>query len=241
MAVSKITDFEIGLRRAVMDRRILITGFAFLLGLGGLFAQEAGEPRTVIQEISGTVEVKAPDAADWTPAARGQVLERRTLISTGFKSSALIAIGNSTLSVQPLTRLSLEELVLSGNSEKVDLNLRAGRVRANVRPPAGGTTNFEVRSPTATASVRGTVFEFNGTELRVDEGRVHLSGGGGNGTYVGMGHLARTDTETGRTTGAAETARETLTPAMPAGVDQAAEIPAALPSTGDIDAGFDWR
>jgi hypothetical protein len=228
-----------------MKRTVMITGLAFLLGMGGLSAQEvsaqrADEPQTVIREISGTVEVKAPDAAVWIPASRGQILERRTLISTGFKSSALIAIGNSTLSVQPLTRLSLEELITANGDEKVDLNLRAGRVRADVRPPVGGTTNFTVRSPTATASVRGTVFEFNGTELRVDEGRVHLSGNGGNGAYVGMGHLVRTDTETGRAAAVAETAREALAPAMPTGVDQAPEVPAALPVAGDIDAGFDW-
>jgi ferric-dicitrate binding protein FerR (iron transport regulator) len=232
---------------------MLITGFAFLLGIGGLCAQETtaqrtGEPQATIREISGTVEIKAPGAADWAPASRGQVVEQRALISTGFKSSVLLAIGNSTLSVQPLTRLSLEELVLAGNSEKVDVNLRAGRVRANVRPPAGGTTGFTVRSPTATASVRGTVFEFNGTELRVDEGRVHLSsstsggggGGGGNGAYVGVGHVGRMDTETGRAAGAAETAREALAPAMPAGADSAPEAPAAVPTAGDINAGFDW-
>jgi hypothetical protein len=225
----------------------LIAGLAVLLGIGGLFAQDAGQ--AVVREISGTVEVKVPGAADWVPAERGQVLEIRTLISTGFKSSALLAIGNSALSVQPLTRLSLEELIRAGNSENVDLNLRAGRVRANVRPPVGGTTSFVIRSTMATASVRGTVFEFNGMELRVEEGRVHLSGDGGNGAYVGVGHLGRTDNETGRVAGAAETAREALSPAMPAGADQAPETPAALPAagpaagpaSGDIDAGIDWQ
>jgi hypothetical protein len=222
-----------------MKMTVMITGFAFLLGMGGLFAQEAGTSQTVIREISGTVEVKTPDAVAWAPASRGQVLEQGMLISTGFRSSALIAIGNSTLTVQPLTRISLEELAQTGNSEKVDLNLRAGRVRANVKPPAGGTTEFAVRSPTATASVRGTEFEFNGIQLRVDEGRVHLTGNGGSGTYVGTGHLARTDIETGRAAGPAETTQEALTPEMPAGVDQT-PAPAGLPAAGDIEARFDW-
>jgi hypothetical protein len=222
-------------------RMMLIAGLAFLPGFGALYAQEAEDSLTIIREISGTVEVKAPDATAWTPASRGQVLELRSLISTGFKSSALIAIGNSTLSVQPLTRLSLEKLIRAGNEEKVDLNLRAGRVRASVRPPEGGTTDFTVRSPTATASVRGTVFEFNGTELRVAEGRVHLSGGGQTGAYVGVSQSARTDVETGRTVGAAETRREALAPVVPAGIEQTSEIPAALPVAGDLDAGFVWN
>jgi hypothetical protein len=222
-----------------IKRMMLIAGLAFLPGLCALFAQEAGE--ALIREISGTVEVKAPGAAAWAPASRGQALELGAFISTGFRSSALIAVGNSTLSVQPLTRLSLEELVRAGNAEKVDLNLRAGRVRANVRPPEGGTTEFTVRSPTATASVRGTIFEFNGTELRVAEGRVHLSGDGRNGAFVGAGQLARTDTETGRTVGAAETAREALAPVIPAGVDSAPGALANVPTVGDIDAALVWN
>jgi hypothetical protein len=224
-----------------MKKMMLLAGFAFLPGLCVLSAQEAGASQMVIREISGTVEIKAPGAAAWVPASRGQVLELRALISTGFKSNALIAIGNSLLSVQPLTRLSLEELIRAGNDEKVGLNLRAGRVRANVRPPDGGTTDFTVRSPTATASVRGTVFEFNGTELRVAEGRVHLNGGSQNGAYVGVGQLARTDTETGRTLGAAETAKEALAPAIPAGVDSVPGALANVPAAGDIDAAFVWN
>jgi hypothetical protein len=233
------TDSFLIKMEVVMKKMALVTGFAFLLGGETLFAQTV-EPQALIREISGTVEIKEPGAAAWSPAVRGQSLNRSTIVSTGFKSGALIAIGNSTVSVQALTRLSLEELMAADGGEKVDLNLRTGRVRADVRPPAGGSTSFTVRSPTATASVRGTIFEFNGMELRVVEGRVHLSGSGGNGTYVGRGQVGRTDIETGRPVGAVETIRETLIPAMPAGITQTQEAPAALPTAGDIDAGFDW-
>jgi hypothetical protein len=214
-----------------------IIGLVLLLGAGALFAQEGG---AVIREINGTVEFKAPGAADWSPAQQGQRITQDTVISTGFKSSALITIGNSTLSVQPLTRLSLAELVRAGDGEKVDINLRAGRVRANVRPPAGGTTNFTVRSPSATASVRGTTFEFDGIQLSVDEGRVHVTGGDRSGTYVGAGHQVRTDIETGRTVSVVETVREELAPSIPVGVDSVPEVKTALPSTGDVEAGFGW-
>jgi hypothetical protein len=217
-----------------------LMGLLALWSAAALFPQEG--TRAVIREISGTVEVKAPGAAAWSPASRGQTLERSAMISTGFKSGALVAIGNSTLSVQPLTRLSLEELAAAESAEKVDINLRAGRVRANVKPPVGGTTSFTVRSPSATASVRGTEFEFNGIQLRVTEGRVHLTGGDGSGAYVGAGQAARISIETGQTTGAEETAREELTPSVPAGVDSVpAAAPAAPPSSGDIDARFTWK
>jgi hypothetical protein len=214
----------------------MVLGLALLLGAAALFAQEA-----VIREISGTVELKAPGAAAWSPAQRGQTIGRNVMISTGFKSSAVIAIGNSTLMVQPLTRLSLEELLLVGGGEKVDISLRAGRVRADVKPPAGGKTDFTVKSPTATASVRGTSFEFDGIQLKVDEGRVHVSGTDGGGTYVGAGHVVKTDIETGRTLAVAETAREDLAPPVPTGVDSTPETKVTAPVTGDIEAGFEWN
>jgi hypothetical protein len=110
----------------------------------------------------------------------------------------------------------------------------------------GTKIEFTVRSPVATASVRGTSFEFDGTELKVDEGRVHVSGGDGAGAYVAAGHEAKTDMETGRTAGAPERAREELSPPVPAGVGGAAETlaapeaPAASPVT-DMAAGFRWE
>jgi hypothetical protein len=204
----------------------IILGLAVFLGAGTLFSQEA-----VIREIRGTVEVKEPEAADWGPAQPGQSIARTAVVSTGFKSTAVIAIGNSVLTVQPLTRLTVEELTEEGDSERVNLNLRTGRIRADVRPPAGGKTEFVVRSPTATASVRGTVFEFNGIQLRVDEGRVHLRGNDRGGVYVGAGHQVQTSIDTGRTTAVVETARAEMTPSLPAGLDRVSE-PRAPASVG---------
>jgi hypothetical protein len=88
----------------------------------------------VIRETSGIVEVKAPGLAEWKTAAAGQTLEKASVISTGFRSTALVTIGNSTVTVRPLTRLSLEELATKQTGEQITLNLRAGRVRADVVP-----------------------------------------------------------------------------------------------------------
>ncbi|MDR1174949.1 MAG: FecR family protein [Treponema sp.] len=211
----------------------------FLLLMGAVFA---GAQTAVVRELSGTVEVKAPGDSEWKAAAIGQTLDKASLISTGFRSTALIGIGNSTITVRPLTRLSLEEIAVKQNEEQVTLNLRAGRVRAEVRPPAGGKTDFTVRSPIATASVRGTVFEFDGRRLSVEEGRVHLGGENVTGAYIGSGHATAVDTGTGRTATAAEAVQETLSPALPAGMDTTSAAPASTAaSSGDgMDMGFNW-
>lgn len=126
----------------------------------------------LIKETSGTVELKLPGTDAWIPAHAGDPVQAATVISTGFKSTAILVIGNSTLSVRPLTRMSLEDFLELDNSETVNIQLRAGRVRAEVSPPAGGKTAFAVSSPMATASVRGTVFEFNMVRLWVSSGLI---------------------------------------------------------------------
>jgi hypothetical protein len=225
-----------------------LTGLLVLWGVSGfyggiyagLYAQESAGSQAVIRELSGTVEIKAPGSPQWLPARQGQSIARTAVVSTGFKSTAVIALGNSLLTVQPLTRLTVEEIRETAGNERVNISLQTGRIRADVKPPAGGKTEFTVKSPSATASVRGTSFEFDGLNLRVDEGRVHVTGGDRSGTYVGVGHSISADIETGRTTSAAETAKEELVPALPVGIDNTPVIPAAAPATGDIDVTFHW-
>jgi hypothetical protein len=139
---------------------------------GGVYAAEIN---AVIREYSGDVEVKAA-GGEWVPAREGMTLENSALISTGFKSMALLGIGNSTVLVRPLTRLSVEELSAREGTEEVELGLRAGRIRVNVTPPSSGKTNFAVRAPTVTASVRGTSFEFDAINLAVHSGTVAFTG-----------------------------------------------------------------
>jgi hypothetical protein len=216
-----------------------LIGVLVLWGVSVLFAQESGS-QAVIREINGTVEIKVSGSSEWIPARRGQSIARTAVVSTGFKSTAVIALGNSLLSVQPLTRLTVDEIQAVAGNERVSINLQTGRIRADVKPPTGGKTEFTVRSPSATASVRGTSFEFNGVNLRVEEGRVHVTGGDQSGTYVGVGHSVSVDIETGRTVSAIETAREELVPSLPVGVNTTPAIPATQPAMGEIDATFHW-
>jgi hypothetical protein len=216
----------------------LIAGM-MIVGGTFLFAQEG---TAYIREISGTVEVKNAGAAEWRAARSGEEVGKDTVISTGFKSTAVISLGNSTLMVRPLTRLSVEEIATNQGEESVNLYLRTGRVRAEVNPPPGSKTEFTIRSPSATASVRGTSFEFNGEHLIVNEGRVHITGGDGSGVYVGAGHQVYSDPETGRTPVTGETVRSELTPALTSTAAErtpkAAEI---TPATVDAEFGLEWN
>jgi len=129
-------------------------------------------PTAVIKELTGTVELKISGSADWVPANTGDIIDKSTIISTGFKSVANIAIGNSTLHVRPITRLSLEELMSNNDTETIDINLNTGRIKVEVSPPAGSRANLTIQTPSAVASVRGTSFEMDTVSIQVLTGAV---------------------------------------------------------------------
>lgn len=144
-----------------------------ILCIAGISAVSAAAITATITEIAGKVECKLPKA-DWKPAKAGDILPPGSLISTGFKSTAIITMESATLTVKPVTRLSIEELIKSEGTTKTQMFLMTGRVRAEITPKEGEQAEFRVKSPTATASVRGTGFEFDGYNLIVDHGVVQL-------------------------------------------------------------------
>lgn len=195
-----------------MKRTIALT---ILAALGAMIFAQA--PVAVIKQVAGTVEIKAP-GKDWVPAKAGASLSKDTAISTGFKSVAVVTVGASTLTVKPLTRLTLGEIARLEGSETVRLALLSGRVRADVKPPAGGKTDFTVKSPTATASVRGTGFDQDIVNLDVDEGEVEFAGPDGLPVQVGAGQSSTVD-EDGGAVPPEDMPGESLSLPFPAGLD----------------------
>jgi hypothetical protein len=212
-------------------KRIVVL-FVLLGGVSFLFAQNQ---RAYIREITGTVELKAQGGADWVPGKAGDRVFPNTVISAGFRSTALLAIGTSTIVIQPLTRLTLEELLGQDETEQVHLSLRTGRIRANVTPPVGGHIGFTVRSPIAIASVRGTAFDFDTLNLQVSEGTVSFAPAQGAASsrpvLVRAGESSRMDLDSGRAVSpmaAVEISR--IPPALPGqNASSAASPKAAIP------------
>ena len=148
-------------------------GILILCIAAGISSLAAAALTATITEVAGKVECKLP-GKDWVAAKTGTVLPAGSLISTGVKSTAILKTESATLTVKPVTRLSLEELVKSEGTTKTQMFLMAGRVKAEVTPRKGEQAEFKVKSPTATASVRGTGFEFDGQNLLVDHGAVQF-------------------------------------------------------------------
>ncbi|WP_321992261.1 FecR domain-containing protein [Marispirochaeta aestuarii] len=132
----------------------------------------AAQTSVVVESFSGKVEYQSGGA--WTAVSIGLSIPEGATISTGFRSEAVLRIGDSTLEVQPLTRMRIDELAEREGTVKTDLYLRVGRVKAEVRRTGGLQQEFRLRSPVSTAAVRGTSFSYDGYNLQVVEGLVAL-------------------------------------------------------------------
>lgn len=133
---------------------IIFTAIAF-----SSFAMQA----TVIS-AKGKAEMQSGDS--WVALKTGDSLNQGTVIQTGFKSEVVLKIKESTVTVAPLTRITLQTLAeregLSGakGKDETAIFLDTGSLKSNVQKSADRRVGFTVRSPVATASVRGTGFGF---------------------------------------------------------------------------------
>jgi hypothetical protein len=212
--------------------------FVTIFILAGLYAfcQDA-----FIDQLTGTVEIKQPKEAAFRAANKGDKLFKDTVISTGFKSYAIIKIGGTTITVRPLTTLSLAEIQKSEETETLDLSLQSGRVRVDVKPAAGTKALTTVSSPSSTASVRGTSFEFDTNNLYVNEGTVSFVGTNGQNVLVGAGGSSQVE-QTGQVSNPRDEKIANLMPPSPIGTG-AKEMPVSTPASANasVNLEFKWQ
>jgi len=197
-------------------KKIVFTAIFITLITAGAFCQNG-----VIRELTGEVELKKSGSAVFVPAAAGDAVSSNTVVSTGFRSAAVIVVGSSVVTVRPLTRLTLAEIQSAENTENVNIKLQTGKVRVEVKPPAGTRTNLNVQSPSTTASVRGTIFEMDTQNLNTIEGKVLLSGTYGAGVMVTGGNSSSSNID-GTVSNPAVNAEQSVQLQLPAGSDNEA-------------------
>jgi len=176
-----------------MTRRSLFLVFAAAVTLIPALTASA-QITAVVSEMRGRVEL-LPPGGTWIAATQGAVVEKGTTISTGFNSTAVLKMGLSTVTVQQLTRMRLDQLVEQQGRISTSFTLPIGRVQASVKSASGAPQDFQIRSPISTAAVRGTQFSFNGYVLIVNEGTVAFFNRLGQLLYVQHGQNSETNGE----------------------------------------------
>ena len=118
------------------------------------FSFAASTDVAIVNSVVGKVEVQVNDA--WIQVKNGDILSSGSVISTGFKSSAVLYIGASLIEVRALTRLTIEEIREQNQNYNTTMFLDAGSIKADIKKSENKRVGFKVRTSVATASVRGT-------------------------------------------------------------------------------------
>jgi hypothetical protein len=174
-------------------RRLLIASglVAIVFLLAGAFAlaqPEQGTPATLLV-LEGHAEVIQKGTFGFNNSAvtvsDGQAMAVRAgdKINLGLPGSARLRFSDgSTVDLFEYTSLEINELLTTEKSYRVRLTLLTGRTLSSVSRALGIGDAFEIRTPSSTASVRGTVFRVDvitpeWTYVSCDRGAVHVTMG----------------------------------------------------------------
>lgn len=133
-----------------MKKLICLFLFSFLIGTFSFASNEVA----IVNSVVGKVEIQLNE--NWVQIKNGDILTPGTVISTGFRSSAVLYIGKSLIEVRALTRLTIEEIVEQNQNYNTTMFLDAGNIKADIKKSDNKRVGFKVRTSVATASVRGT-------------------------------------------------------------------------------------
>ena len=146
-----------------MKMKLQVIGIAALgfLFFGGLaIAAEARE--ATISGVKGEVFVRQ-NHGDWKPAQKGMVLYRDDEVKTSQGSLAEVlldngAVGSVQVKEKSLFRINIMDEDVKTGDKVTLLDLAIGKVMVHAEK-LKGNSKFEVRTPTSTTGVRGTMFE----------------------------------------------------------------------------------
>jgi hypothetical protein len=111
-----------------------------------------------VSAIEGEVAVRT-NAGEWKAIKVGDKVGEDSELFTGVDSKVVVTFSDgSRFEIRQLTQLLVDTILRKENRKDVAVHLVVGEVKATVVKDKVIDTNFEVQTPTATASVRGTQF-----------------------------------------------------------------------------------
>lgn len=131
-----------------------------------------------IRVVSTKGETAYMDGRAWRTMSAGQRLSEGTTVSTGANSEAVIMIDRHELILKPLTTMKLYRHRVDKDGSDTDVGIKHGGVRARVNRVERLRTNFNISTPVATSSVRGTEQEVtygpsSGMRIKVIDGEIN--------------------------------------------------------------------
>lgn len=162
-----------------LTTKVWIALGAVLFAAAPVFAADAAK----IVNVNGDVQVKSAAGAEWAGAQEGAAVGQGGEVLTNADSSCDLAIGAdqaSTIRLNPNSRAVLNSI------DPAQVDLQSGKLFALVRGLKKGSA-FQVSTPTAVASARGTGFTAEPAAIKVFEDSVDVEGKAGADPTVGEG------------------------------------------------------
>ena len=161
---------------------LIVVVFALVMGQSLLVVQRLAR----VSSVSGSVQVKTPGGSSFIPLRDQALVTSGAVVQTGPGGSATLNwIDGSRLLVGPATTMTVLKCQVNRDTraETSLFNLTTGNLLVRVRKLLSGQSKFEIRTPTATAGVRGTIFSVQvspagQTQIAVLEGQVNLDAAG---------------------------------------------------------------
>lgn len=151
----------------------IVLGISGVIAPGGAAALAASTTLTI---LGGEVQVSRNGGA-FEPATDGAIIGPGDVIRTAADSRAVLTyFEGSTVSVEPSSELAIDEASTARDgSTIVVMTQNLGRTWHVVTKLIIGGSRYEVRTPAATASVRGTAFEVDVARDATGTSVTHLS------------------------------------------------------------------
>jgi len=159
-------------------------------------AATTGGTEVTLADVSRKVEVSRAESG-WEAATNGMKLGNGDRVHTGFKSGVTMTFpGGTRLLVRDMVLLQITNVSVGpSGGVSARMLLKTGQVTAQVNRSTGARGDFEVKTPTSAASVRGTIFTVHhdgtATTVTVTEGNVAVTSNSGTTVVVPAGSETR--------------------------------------------------
>ena len=164
-----------------------IAALTLLVMSSNVFAQ-AMSAKIVV--LDGDVTVKKDDKSEWGKASLNQELPEGAYLMTAFESNCeLEFIDKSKMKVKELSKIQINKFSTELKKVDAEVTLYNGSVKATVHKDVDTKTEFQVKTPVSTISVRGTEMDITtqpgfGTENSTVSGVVEVATNTGQTTTV---------------------------------------------------------
>jgi hypothetical protein len=180
-----------------------------------LSIQSSAQTRNcTIKSIVGSVKIRRGESAPWTDAKLRMLLREKDAIRTFVESAVELEMSEgSIMKVGENSTLEMAKLRGQGDVQSTKVKVLNGTVMSNIKKLVNTRSSFDFETPTALASIRGTVvgLDVTGdrTRIKVYEGRVLvIPSGAGQGTELRENQM--TEVEKGQKTVVAQKLEEKL-------------------------------